>query len=194
MAEAGHRLCRLAVCAAVAMTIPAPVSGDDNTSVFVMPPVLQLQAANGLTNEDVLRIVARENLMLTPREVALIDAALREAEGSSDAIISSAVTGPHPTTTKHDLRLDALLYFSPSSWSLWLNGGHVTPASVPLEIRINAITPEYVEIVWLPDPSAPEDRRVFTLRPNQVYSLESDEVKDVAALAQIGPRAMARSW
>jgi hypothetical protein len=82
-----------------------------------------------------------------------------------------------------DFRLDALLYFSPTSWSIWLNGGHVTPTSVPADMRINAITPDYVEIVWWPDPDVPDERRIFTLSPDQVYSAETDEVLDATTLA-----------
>ena len=148
-----------------------------------MPPVLQLQAASGLSNDDIHRIIARDSLMLSPDEIALIDTALRNAEvadGSMDTV-GSASSGPD--AARNDYRLDALLYFSPSSWSLWLNGRHVTPSSVPAEIRINAITPDYVEIVILADPVKPEDRRIFTLSPGQIYTTATGDVTDVTSFA-----------
>jgi hypothetical protein len=148
-----------------------------------MPPVLQLQAANGLSNEDVLRIVARENLMLTSGEAARIDAALSVAEAANGNVSADDATIPGPLAPRRYFRLDALLYFSPSSWSLWLNGAHVTPTTVPTDMRINAIAPDYVEIVWLPDPESPEDRRIFTLRAQQVYLTDTDEVIDASKLA-----------
>jgi hypothetical protein len=187
MAECGHHRAVLAASAVLVLALPDAVPASDDASIFVMPPVLQLQAANGLSNEDVLRIVARDNLMLTPLEAAMIDAALRLAEAPADTDVAGTDGASAPTGSPRDFRLDALLYFSPSSWSLWLNGDLVTPTSVPQDIRINAITSDYVEIVWLPDPDTPDDRRIFTLSPNQIYSAETDAVTDVAAPAPPDP-------
>jgi len=177
---ASRRDTLLVILAVMVTTGSGGASAGDNPPPFVMPPIMQLQAANGLSNEDILRIVARDSLMLTAREAALIDAALTEARASA---ATTADSGGRPNLVLRDFRLDALLYFSPTSWSIWLNGRHVTPTSVPLDMRINAITPDYVDIVWWPDIDVPHERRIFTLRPNQVYSAQTDEVLDAATLA-----------
>jgi hypothetical protein len=182
MAKIGTRHGPLAALVAATLVIAGSASGNDEPA-FVMPPVLQFQAANGLSDEDVLRIVARENLMLTSGEAARIDAALSLAEAASADISAADETFPGPIAPRRYFSLDALLYFSPSSWSLWLNGVHVTPTTVPPDMRINAIAPDYVEIVWLPDPESPDDRRIFTLRSQQVYLTETDEVIDASKLA-----------
>jgi len=182
MAPQGLRHAPMMAILAAAVAIPGAASGDDEAG-FVMPPVLQVQAANGLSDEDILRVLARDNLMLTAAEAAQIDAALRAREMDLSESAESTETIPAPLAARRYFRLDALLYFSPSSWSLWLNGALVTPTKVPPDVRINAISPDYVEIVWLPESTAAEDRRIFTLRPKQVYMAESDEVVDSPEVA-----------
>lgn len=162
---------------------------DDGEAVapaIDLPVVEQLQIDSGLSEDDLLRIIARDNLMLTEREAALIDAAVRLAVTGADGLAETQETGETVIAAPvvlRDFRLDALLYFSPTRWSLWLNGEHVTPDNVPADLRINAIGPDYVDFVWMPDASRPENRRVFTLRPHQIYLAETDEVVDVSALA-----------
>ena len=165
--------------------------GDEAAAPTIeLPVVQQLQIDSGLSDEDVLRIIARDNLMLTEREAALIDAAVRLAVTGADGVPDSAATGEPVAVAPvvlRDFRLDALLYFSPTRWSLWLNGDHVTPDSMPGDLRVNAIGPDYVDLVWMPDASRPEDRRVFTLRPHQIYLADTGEVVDVSALAVLRP-------
>jgi hypothetical protein len=184
--RAALRLLGIGVAIAVSGSAPA----SEGVHGFVMPPVLQLQAANGLTSDDILRIFGRDNLMLSDTEAAQIEAALRSAEAAANGADTAADATSDSLAQLRGLRLDALLYFSPSSWSLWLNGALVTPASVPPDIRINAITPDYVEIIWWPDSANPEARRIFTLRPNQIYLADSDTVMDVAELAQTKPEIL----
>lgn len=181
--DVGYHLALLAGYAALTISLPESALADADSMEFVMPPVLQLQAASGLSNDDVHRIVARDSLMLSADEIALIDAALRNVEVAHNSMAAVGGISPGPDAARNNYRLDALLYFSPSSWSLWLNGRHVTPSSVPSEIRINAITPDYVEIVILADPVKPEDRRIFTLSPGQIYSAATGEVTDVTSFA-----------
>ena len=165
--------------------------GDEAAAPAIeLPVVQQLQIDSGLSDEDILRIIARDNLMLTEREAALIDAAVRLAVTGADGVPDSAATGEPVIVAPvvlRDFRLDALLYFSPTRWSLWLNGDHVTPDDVPADLRVNAIGPDYVDLVWMPDASRPEDRRVFTLRPHQIYLADTGEVVDVSALAVLRP-------
>lgn len=165
---------------------------DDETMVptIELPVVQQLQADSGLSNDDVLRIIARDNLMLSEHEAAKIDAAVRLAVTGADGIADTQETVEPVSVAPvalRDFRLDALLYFSPTRWSLWLNSEHVTPDNIPADLRVNAIGPDYVDLVWMPDASQPQNRRVFTLRPHQIYLADTDEVVDVSALAVLRP-------
>ncbi len=165
--------------------------GDDTAPPAIdLPVVQQLQADNGLSDEDVLRIIARDNLMLSEREAALIDAAVRLAVTGADGLANTQETSDAVTVMPvvlRDFRLDALLYFSPTRWSLWLNSEHVTPDNLPAGLRVNAIGPDYVDLVWMPDASQPQNRRVFTLRPHQIYLADTGDVVDVSALAVLRP-------
>jgi hypothetical protein len=186
----GHRVAALLLGIGVFVAVSGPAPASESAHVFVMPPVLQLQAANGLTSADVLRIIGRDNLMLSDAEAARIEGALRSAEATDGGADTAAAATSNSIAELRGFRLDALLYFSPSSWSIWLNGTLVTPSSVPPDIRINAITPADVEIIWWPDAANPEVRRIFTLRPNQIYLAESDTVMEVAELAQTKPEVL----
>ncbi|MEM7120129.1 MAG: hypothetical protein AAF563_02555 [Pseudomonadota bacterium] len=166
-------------------------SGDEATTPAIdLPAVQQLQVDSSLSDDDVLRIIARDNLMLTEHEAALIDAAVRLAVTGADGLADVQETGETVTVAPvalRDFRLDALLYFSPTRWSLWLNSEHVTPDTMPADLRVNAIGPDYVDLVWMPDASQPQNRRVFTLRPHQIYLADTDDVVDVSALAILRP-------
>ena len=166
--------------------------GDDEAVVptIELPAVQQLQADSGLSDDDVLRIIARDNLMLSEHEAAKIDAAVRLAVTGADGVADTQETVEPVSVAPvvlRDFRLDALLYFSPTRWSLWLNSEHVTPDNIPADLRVNAIGPDYVDLVWMPDASQPQNRRVFTLRPHQIYLADTDEVVDVSALAVLRP-------
>lgn len=70
-----------------------------------------------------------------------------------------------------ELYLSGIAYNGPKSWTIWLNGSRVTPATVPEEIfRIN-VEDEYVELIW----HDKQTHNVFPirLRPNQRFNLDA---------------------
>lgn len=94
--------------------------------------------------------VPQTSLFLTPQEAA---SAEKMADKLSPADQSS-------------IRLGAILYYGPQDWAVWLQGRRWTPQTEDKDIRILAVTPDDVRILWQ---TGPKDEREMTLRPNQIY-------------------------
>ena len=194
---------RLAAVGLVACGLLTPVgprhavAQDDGAATQPFP---DLEVHYGLTPQEVLDILSSRSLMLSREEAALIeDAKLVAAEFAASRASLEDLTGldaplygrvdsldgePAETGPLPDLRLDAILYLSPESWTVWINGEALTPAAMPASYRIGAIGPRSVEIAWQPEGAA---ARRFVLEPGQVYVaatgavVEADEAGGLAA-------------
>ncbi len=70
-------------------------------------------------------------------------------------------------------RLDALVYYGPGNWKLWLNGQEVTPGTVMPRHTVMSVTATLVTLrEQLGDQS-----RVYSLAPSQSYDWASRTVK-----------------
>ena len=101
---------------------------DDGEAVapaIDLPVVEQLQVDSGLSDDDVLRIIARDNLMLTEREAALIDAAVRLAVTGADGLAEAQETGETVVAAPVVLRdfNDCDLWAREAMQDFYANGG-----------------------------------------------------------------------
>jgi hypothetical protein len=70
-------------------------------------------------------------------------------------------------------RLDAIIYFTPSEWQLWLNGNLVSPQhKAPEDLEIIIVQPTHVVLAQ----RFGEQWRRFSLQPRQAYDWMRDAV------------------
>jgi hypothetical protein len=64
------------------------------------------------------------------------------------------------------LRLDGIIYSNHKSWTIWLNGRSIKPGQKVDALRILAVTPESVQLIWCPKPG---ETHQICLRPNEIF-------------------------
>lgn len=77
-----------------------------------------------------------------------------------------------PTPTGGQTTLDALVYYNPGRWQLWLNGESFTPDTKRADIHILAVAPDSVTLRAQRDTRSVE----FTLAPHQTYDWGSGKI------------------
>lgn len=103
-----------------------------------------------------------QSLFLTPDE---------EARAASDHTPYGTAALRDPA----DLTLDALIYYAPDHWSLWLQGEPWTPTTRHTNIRILSVSENDVRLSYRPDPRYPA--REIKLHPHQTYHIADDSVR-----------------
>ncbi|NTU76613.1 MAG: hypothetical protein HGA90_02180 [Alphaproteobacteria bacterium] len=79
-----------------------------------------------------------------------------------------------PALGGETLRLDAILYTSPESWTVWLQGERWTPATTRPSLRIVSVSPREVEIELTP--LLEEEPQRTVLQPNQAVNLLTGQI------------------
>ncbi len=77
-----------------------------------------------------------------------------------------------PTPTGGQTTLDALVYYDPNHWQLWLNGESFTPDSKRADTHILAVTAQSVKLRLQRDTRSIE----ITLAPHQTYDWSSGKI------------------
>lgn len=119
---------------------------------------------------------------------------LLESETGSD---SASTIKPKENNEKSYIYLGSILYFSPKTWAVWINGEKISSQtnSNTQEIYVTAIGRDKVQIMWqisftkwkiltgyedgeeLPELTADNKVRIsFTLKPNQTFILGSNKI------------------
>lgn len=95
-------------------------------------------------------------LMLSPAE----EGALTRAQEQSH------LRGEKALKNSEKLRLDGIIFSHQNSWTIWLNGRSIKQGQKIDSLRIVAVTPEVVDLVWYPKPG---ETHQISLRPNEVF-------------------------
>lgn len=84
-----------------------------------------------------------------------------------------------PPPPPDPVKLDALVYIGPDTWSFWLDGNRFTPRRTPVGFTVERVTGKAVRLRW-----RPHDQRtyVFTLKPRQRFDPATRQVLDNASL------------
>lgn len=53
--------------------------------------------------------------------------------------------------SENEVCLDALVYFDENNWSVWLNGQHITPTTIPEHLEILRVDEDHFEVNWKKD-------------------------------------------
>ena len=121
------------------------------------------------------------SLLLTNQEyLAIIDArnsrGLVRPASDSEQMIDGAAMGeeqsiPMPPPEERYIRLGGILYKSPDSWTIWLNGARVTPDALPLEVIDFSVKKDYIEMKWFDEYT----RQIIPirLRANQRFHIDT---------------------
>ncbi|QOD38878.1 hypothetical protein [Candidatus Wolbachia massiliensis] len=85
------------------------------------------------------------------------------------------------------VRLDSILYLSPDTWKIWVNGRLFTNTK---DLKVHSVTENYVTFIWTIDQKAVKKRAndyqniyfghgniMFTLSPKQKFDLDSLSIK-----------------
>jgi len=84
-----------------------------------------------------------------------------------------------PPPPPDPVKLDALVYIGPDTWSFWLDGNRFTPRRTPAGFTVERVTGTAVRLRWRPH----EQRTyVFTLKPRQRFDPATRQVLDNASL------------
>ncbi len=68
------------------------------------------------------------------------------------------------------LYLSTILYFSPTDWTIWVNGVPISPDQEFQSFKVTEITPSYVELLV---PLSAQGMRPVRLGPNQTFIAKS---------------------
>lgn len=126
------------------------------------------------------------SLLFTDHEIELINEALAggpEEEQSAAPAARRVVKQPVGPTLLH---LSAIVYFSPSSWTIWLNGERVTPDRWPKHIEALAVERDSIQVKL----RVGGDRLPLSVQlwPNQTYIVSTENVVEGAPRLPIADR------
>lgn len=126
------------------------------------------------------------SLLFTDHEIELINEALAggpEEEQSAAPAAPRVVKQPVGPTLLH---LSAIVYFSPSSWTIWLNGERVTPDRWPKHIEALAVERDSIQVKL----RIGGDRLPLSVQlwPNQTYIVSTENVVEGAPRLPIADR------
>lgn len=99
------------------------------------------------------------------------------AQAELDALPRSLFLTPdemtaQPGVTRGSTRLDALVYYGPGNWTLWLNGQEITPSTIMPRYAVINVNATHVTLrEQLGDQS-----RIYSLAPSQSYDWASRTV------------------
>lgn len=77
-----------------------------------------------------------------------------------------------PGAARNATRLDALVYYGPGNWKLWLNGQEVTPATVTPRYAVISVDATQVTL----REQLGEQSRTYSLAPSQSYDWVSGTI------------------
>ena len=101
-----------------------------------------------------------------------------KARAELDALPQSLFLTPEelaaaqPGAARSSTRLDALVYYSPGNWKLWLNGQEVTPSTVTPRYAVISVDATQVTL----REQLGEQSRTYSLAPSQSYDWVSGTV------------------
>lgn len=126
------------------------------------------------------------SLLFNDHEIELINEALAggpEEEQSAAPAAPRVVKQPVGPTLLH---LSAIVYFSPSSWTIWLNGERVTPDRWPKHIEALAVERDSIQVkLRIGDDRLPLSVQLW---PNQTYIVSTGNVVEGAPRMPIADR------
>lgn len=108
---------------------------------------------------------------------ALLTPTVRAAELPDSLFLTNAErtqAAPAAASLPTRTSLDALVYYGPEQWQVWINGQAYQPGSTPADFSIIAVTPEQVTLEAQRD-GAPVR---FTLAPHQSYDWGTQSVRE----------------
>lgn len=99
---------------------------------------------------------------------------------------SASLSGEAELADTRALYLSGILYLSPRTWTVWLNGQRVTPERWPEHVKGLSVERDSIEVKL----RVADDEPLVTvrLRPNQSYIVATGEVVEGAAAAAIARR------
>ncbi len=128
------------------------------------------------------------SLLFTDHEIELINEAL---VGGPEEEQSAAPAAPRIVKLKQPvgpalLHLSAIVYFSPSSWTIWLNGERVTPDRWPKHIEALAVERDSIQVKL----RIGSDRLPLSVQlwPNQTYIVSTENVVEGAPRLPVADR------
>ena len=126
------------------------------------------------------------SLLFTDHEIELINEALAggpEEEQPAAPAAPRIVKQPVGPTLLH---LSAIVYFSPSSWTIWLNGERVTPDRWPKHIEALAVERDSIQVKL----RIGGDRLPLSVQlwPNQTYIVPTENVVEGVPRVPIADR------
>lgn len=129
------------------------------------------------------------SLLFTDHEIELINEAL--AGGPEEEQPAAPAAPAAPRVVKRPvgptlLHLSAIVYFSPSSWTIWLNGERVTPDRWPKHIEALAVERDSIQVKL----RTGGDRLPLSVQlwPNQTYIVPTENVVEGAPRPPIADR------
>ncbi len=113
---------------------------------------------------------AQASLFFTPEETQAI-ASLAQTEPRKSEQSASPGYG--------DISLDAILYYGPHDWTIWLQGEPWTPATNRPGLRILKVSPDRVTLKRTTgEPPTPSFK--ITLKPHQLWKAGTEEISENA--------------
>lgn len=118
------------------------------------------------------------SLVVSDGEMRAIEVALglRPASDIGDGVTDEAFDFPdsaHVWSIER-VQLSALIYVSPTEWTLWLAGSRVSPGILPPYLSDLRVTPGYVDVSIIQRPGA--SPIPIRLRPNQTFLVSGQRV------------------
>lgn len=116
------------------------------------------------------------SLVFTPSQYAL----LRESRGGfyAKAPSASELNKADPNDPNYrspmvlrNIQLGGIAYNTPDDWTIWLNGGRVTPDLLPKQIVNLRVYKDFIELKWFDEQT--NQLYPIRLRPNQKFNLDS---------------------
>ncbi|MGE3623063.1 MAG: hypothetical protein AB7H77_04205 [Bdellovibrionales bacterium] len=77
-----------------------------------------------------------------------------------------------PALAARDIHLDAVFYYGPKNWAVWIDDVRWTPETTRGDLKIIAVEPNAIRLGW--DPADPA--RIVTLRPHQTFQSSTGRI------------------
>lgn len=107
---------------------------------------------------------AQTSLFFTPEETQAIET------------LAQAKKQTHQNATATDITLDAILYYSPDDWKIWLQGEPWTPETRHPGLRVLKVSPD--RVILSPDSANSKSSARITLKPRQRWNFGTNRAID----------------
>lgn len=117
----------------------------------------------------------KESLFFTPNQIASIMRANQGFIAPEAAYNPDNQSGKPIDKGPRNIVLSGIVYNAPNDWTIWLNGQRVTPKNKPERVMGLTVRQDRIHLRWM---DIGNQRIVnITLRPHQVYALDTDTIR-----------------